>query len=255
MNDENTIFEAGLTPAAREVLNEILVEFRGELVARAFRHASERFGEPREIGVNDLLAALGEVRGAGQTTRRQTRLERLLLVYAVAGTVVAMFGVLFAVYDQVFTSLSAPASVSLLAATVAAVLAAVSFLLLTRLRLRAYSIEAEGREFDARDPGAVGTFLAAWIELERVIDLLAEQWFGESATREPFVRIVELLAKAVYLSPEDHQRLRELARVRNNVVHGAGDYSALQLLNAAEQAQALTNRLRARVMEQQKGAR
>src|SRR2546426_664392 len=80
-----------LTPAAQEALNELVEDYRNQVVLSAAENASRLTGEVREISVSDLLGAMPNT-GAPRVPRPTAVIDRVLNVYQTVGLIAAILG-------------------------------------------------------------------------------------------------------------------------------------------------------------------
>ena len=90
------------------------------------------------------------------------------------------------------------------------------------------------------DQDAIGRFLTAWIELERVVR--AKSGLRGERGPVPFSRII----RTIRLGAHDSAEIQQLQRLRNQVVHGYEVPSPKYLLDAASRVRAIAKRLRRR---------
>ena len=94
---ENNPLESKLTPAAKEVLIEMVEDYRLQLLKEANKSASDITGEVREISVRDLLETLQKLESP-KTNKRASLFERVLITYAFSGIFTNLASYMFSRY-------------------------------------------------------------------------------------------------------------------------------------------------------------
>jgi hypothetical protein len=89
---------------------------------------------------------------------------------------------------------------------------------------------------------AMGEFLAAWVDLER---LVRERTSAEVSQRGPVMPTSRVLASIARLDKEAMMQFERLRRVRNNLVHGIEIPDPRDLREAAQQLHAIRRRIEA----------
>jgi hypothetical protein len=234
--------EGKLTPAARQALDELLDDYRKRVLLGASDSAST-LGDVHEISVHDIMAGLERLQ-ADYKGRLPSLLLRILSAYIVLGIVAGLSGLVTFSYRQILQGRSVHEQLPLLFALSGFSLSAVSYAYL-RLRSARGSYHQLGASMSVSPlPGYVGAFIAQWRDLELGLREAAAARLGESGAAAPMSALVDRLINDGQLSPEDGQRMRELVRLRNQIIHQGRDISENVLLIATRDAERITTRLR-----------
>src|SRR5262245_55193074 len=154
--------EALLTQAARQALDELVDDYRGQLLLGAANSAA-RFGDLREVSVHDILAAVSR-----QQTRalgRASRFDRILWIYLLFGSTLGVSVLAALTAKLLASSQSEPLLRNLLPAMIALggfLLSA--FVVWTWRSRRTADALRRGAEFGERD--AIALYLSRWREIE-----------------------------------------------------------------------------------------
>lgn len=233
--------EDKLTPAAKHALDELVEDYRAELLLRAGDSAS-RLGELREISVHDIVSAVG-------SRQRQlfgivrSPLERILRIYTLIGALVGAVAFLWFLIEEVAVLSQVGSRLSLMAAAMGFIMAVVSYVL---LRVRRQPFYMARREMDEERPREYhGLFLAQWSEVEMALRRMAAVRLGESASGGPILRLIERLGNEGVLSPDDHRQLQRILQLRNALAHGRpAATDQRQFIEVSREAERLLARLR-----------
>lgn len=92
----------------------------------------------------------------------------------------------------------------------------------------------------------LGQFLAVWVDFEKLITSLSEKNINRMSThhgrpRPPMMAVRELLRLNVF-SPQDAEKIEELRRLRNEVVHGAVDFRTAISRQTVEELRSIVNK-------------
>ncbi|NEQ34373.1 MAG: hypothetical protein F6K04_25880 [Leptolyngbya sp. SIO4C5] len=92
----------------------------------------------------------------------------------------------------------------------------------------------------------LGQFLAVWVDFEKLIASLSEKNIDRMSTlrgrpRPPMMAMRELLSLNVF-SPQDAEKIEELRRLRNEVVHGAVDFRRAISRQTVEELRSIVNK-------------
>lgn len=240
-------FDAALTSAGREALEEVLQQREADVVRRAYRQA-----RGSRITATDVLRAYydgDDTRGGAtdfiaQARYRQSMLERGTTVLTITGTVLALVLTLISAFVPVlstnsgsgikwatiYTSVGSAMAVSfafigvLLARRNArARMQAIEEQLIVDANLERLAASIEISSNRARSEGDELSFMRRWLTLEDKIVRLSNAVnteSGESGYRRPFGQRLVQLRSSNAISPHLADQLQELSRARNAIVHG-----------------------------------
>lgn len=218
---EEADLEKKLTPAARDALQELVEDYRRELLFAAADSAVEATGELREIAVSDVLRAHGLVRNLPDESRRRDRVEKLLSAYVYVGMLAAMAGTSVFMFQQITATVDPARQIPFLLSISGVFLAGMAYLLL-RLRQNRLLVTPRGLAMQpvSSSPGAPRPILLLWQELELALRNRVARSLGESVARQPISVLIAKLHEEHLLTEDDEKRLRQLLEARNAVVHG-----------------------------------
>jgi hypothetical protein len=240
------ISEDTLTPAAKEVLDELLVDYRLQLLRGAEESASLALGEVREISVHDILASYERTK---DTLRPRTSALTLLIarsgVFLTGILTLSLFVAFFAERDSssdpfvaFFRSATSPWTIlfgSLLGLTLA-------FTLYTRKAYRRETLLlSQANSWDAH-PGTV-ELLRLWSAIEQALRELVVRRRGESSGRLSIGHMLDILRDTSVLTEKDTIALRALLHLRNRIAHGNADAAVEEIVGAVASANRLYARL------------
>lgn len=233
-------FEDKLTPAARQALDELVSDYRAQLLLRAGDSAS-RLGELREISVHDIVAAVGRQQRQLFGMPRSP-MERLLTMYAVVFALIGGGAFIWFLAQQILTLREFGSQVSLMVAAMGFSVAVGSYLLL-RARQRRFYLDLRGSD-EERLRDYHGMYLAQWSEIEVALRKVAAVQLGESAAGVPISRLIEHLAKEGRLSDGERVQLLQFLELRNALAHGrsTGTHER-EIMTASREAGRLLGRL------------
>lgn len=232
--------EADVTPAARRLVDELVDDYRLQLLSAAESSAAQIGGQVREVSVHDVVAALRALKSTGH--RERSRTERLLTLYTVAGAAVAVGGFAYWAFDYAVSVTSLQAQLPILIGVSGLLLFAVSFL---TLRLRTLRMQGSGYALTSASSDELlrGRFLHVWRDIEIALRSLAAHEVGESVADAPLGVLFDLAARGRLLSATDLTRLPKLIDLRNAVAHSSRPVPVDQLQRAISEALLLRDAL------------
>jgi len=215
---ETLDLDTKLTPAARQVLEEIVSEYLTQILVGAKESASELTGEVREISVHDIIGGINRSR-PGRPSPLPSMIERVLNIYMVTGIVVGLTGLFVFLYFGWVRFLRSEQQLPLLASITGFGLSVLSYLSLRirqskglrGLRLQP-PVESRGIDYSM-------SYIQKWQDIELTARNLVASRLGESSANEPVSVLIAKLREAEILNRDDENQLRELVAVRNRVLH------------------------------------
>lgn len=216
MNDN--FVEDKLTPAAQEVMSEVVDEFKNRLLNEANKNASDITGEVKEISVRDILEALQKLESP-IILKRSRRLETYLSIYTLTGILMAVVSY---IYVMMFPS-GALVDFFEIFILVGLVLSFMSILIfsvksLQKISIGPLEISKKDEDFDTKDYSM--HFVLLWSEIELLSREIVSYYIGESNVDNLALRelMSTLLKFDVFSAPDANEFLRLLDE-RNFVVH------------------------------------
>jgi hypothetical protein len=230
-----------MTPAAKQVLQEVLDDYQREILMLASKSASRITGEVSEIAVHDVVQGLKEARGQLLRTR-PSMVERLLLIYAFVGVIAAVSGFMYFallnVRQRIDYEYFLPLAVSM-AGVLFSVLSIV--VLIMRRRLRGFGAVYLTRQPSESEEGA--RIIILWGEIERRLRALAASRLGESIAERPLSALIKQLVEKSILDPRMANEIQLLLNMRNRVAHGGRPLETAELSSSLRSFEKLTEKL------------
>lgn len=236
--------EQKLTPAARQVLDQLVSEYRSEILLRAGDSASELTGEVHEISVRDVVEGLTEAQST-VSARATGFLGSASGVYQVVGLTLAIAGLVLW-----FTS-GGPYGLSYLERTFiwVLVLFGLGLAVLSKLahrfakkRVDQIHLEKPSRQRTGYAEGP-STFLSIWQHIELRLREMAATKFGESIADQPLSVLLHAFQREEVLDAETVERVQDLLILRNRIVHTRYDLSLADLQEVTYRARETLDRI------------
>jgi hypothetical protein len=234
-----------LTPAALEALNELVEDYRNQVLLLAAENASRLTGEVREISVSDLLSAMPSS-DISPRSRRPQVIDRILNLYQLLGLLVGLGGFGWFVGRDFIIGLEPQRQLPLLLAAAGVGMSVLAFSF-QRLRQARNSLQLRPESLSPSDtsvPAQMGWFIAQWQQIELFIRSIAGSQLGESMASAPFSTLITRLRNDKTLSEDDVVALRRLLELRNSVLHGGRNVGDEELHSALRDADRLLMKLR-----------
>lgn len=238
MNRSN--LEEKLTRAARQVLDELVEEYRNQILVRANEAASTLTGDVREISVHDVVTSVKEIEERGGAPPASP-FDRVLKMYQVLGVALGGFGFLFYFFREIQAALGLEKRLPLLIAIAGLTLATFSFF---ASRLREARRHLPARRMPApKLPDFPFLFITRWRDIELALRNAAAAEFGETVAEEPISVLVEHLVRKGTLNEQDSVRLRRLLKIRNTLIHEGAFGSEEEIASAMREAGRLLHKI------------
>lgn len=239
-------FEARLTPAAREVLNETVGDYKSKLLLRAHAHAASLTGEVREIAVRDIVAGATNLREAAHTSRSR-RASAVAQLYILTGLVMATVGVSIYLAPYITESSFSLLEILPLAVGLAGLLLGILGVALAKRSELHHAERIEAGERGEPDRfEATGLFLARWQEFEIVLRSIIADQYGESTAGAPLSELLSKLERQGVLRPEFQPVVRRVLHLRNRMVHNQVQVPLHVIMDATRDLNRLLGDLRER---------
>lgn len=213
MNTEN--LTSKLTPAAKEVLDEVVGDYKFQLLREANKNASDITGEVREISVRDILDTLQKVET--KINKRAKLFERLLMAYAFFGIMISLvsslmtqLGVISSRYSELFG----------LTGSLLALVSLVAYYLNVKrvISIGSFVVSKRDASPDTKDYSMF--FVMKWREIEILSREVVAYYIGESNIDNMSVRdLLNNLLKFDVFNQADSKLFLSLLEKRNSLVH------------------------------------
>jgi hypothetical protein len=210
----NNSYKSKLTPAAKEVLNEVVEDYRLQILKEANLYASDVTGEIREVAVKDLLHALQKLDSTKDNTKT-AKIKFILIVYV-------FFGVLTSFLAAVYTQFSESHLLDLFG-LVGSLLALISFVLYINytkpnLTIGSLSISTKANRLNKEQYSRL--LIMQWRKIEILSKDVLSNIIGESEVDNLSLRVLmTYLEKFKIFNPDELNIYLELFRKRNKVTH------------------------------------
>lgn len=214
MNTEN--LSSKLTPAAKEVLDEVVGDYKFQLLREANKNASDITGEVREISVRDILDTLQKVE-ASKINKRAKLFERLLMAYAFFGIMISLvsslmtqLGILSSRYSELFG----------LTGSLLALVSLIAYYLNVKrvISIGSFVVSKRDTSPDTKDYSMF--FVMKWREIEILSREVVAYYIGESNIDNMSVRdLLNNLLKFDVFNLADSKLFLNLLEKRNSLVH------------------------------------
>lgn len=237
-----------LTPAAGESLEELVANYRYQILEGAEQSAQSVSGELREISVQDIVMSTRDL-PLGRAPRRRM-VDRILTVYIYAGVLLAVGAMTYVLSTRLYFDLSSSEKIAAVAGFSGLIIAAFSYLV-QQLRLTEYRFGSLGiREYYSPRPKSM-MFLRTYQEIELQMRGLVASLLGESETSQPMSKLLSQLVGQRVLKEDDEAVFRELLTLRNRIVHqGEGGVSVEDIEAATKRASAFLGKIRRAALDQ-----
>jgi len=232
--------EEVLTPAARQLLEELVDDYRAQLFAFAEASASRLTGDVREVSVHDVLAGLDRVQRR-PIGRRSVKVERLLLAYAVTGAMLMVASVTFWLLQYSWDLANLEQRLPLMIGAAGSIIFLTSVLAIRLRNLRTVELETSVGQTTGEDNELI--FVTLWRDIEISLRQAAASELGESASSGPISALLEAVVRSGRLTKDDGQTLRRLIAVRNKIVHGVAKFSEDEMQTAIREAYQILKKL------------
>jgi Zn-dependent protease with chaperone function len=240
----DTALEPKFTPAARQALDELVQEYKNQIILAAARAAASPSGEITEISVRDILSAVDATQLRRPTSPMRRRTEYLLRLYAIAGVITGVLSLCFLFYENFSYYLDPLARLMVLVAAFGFGIAIVSYVMLRFQVARALYPSEAWNATDQRFVDLNMLFLRKWQEIELAARNLVATELGESSARAPLSILINRLQASQVLSPQEVARLTNLTDLRNRIVHQATEVDRSHLETAIKEADEILTKIR-----------
>lgn len=241
MNDKN--LETKLTPAARQVFEELERDFRNQLLRSASKSAASLSGEVQEISVKDLLNALDTIRLSRQK-QVNTRIFNFGKQLVVLGLVISFFAVINSLYFLVGFWTRSESELGVLIGLATSLYGFMFQYVAEHPRiLRLFSLEKATPVDSENERNSTLLFMEKWREIELKMKAKASENYGESKANLPLSTLAKNFRNQRILTDQDLKLFDELLSVRNKIVHEGFAPDKVVSLSVINRADKLLNKL------------
>ncbi len=212
----NANLENKLTSAARRALDELVEDYRNQVLLGAIQAASSVTGEVQEISIRDILS--GMTRSRIKTNIYLNREERLAQIGLFAGIVYAILGFGFVIFQG--NLLVSPSQLIGYSVGFAGIILSMFSYFYPKLRRPRYSTQAEESQYGLPVTNLSLLFIQQWQRIELTARNIIALRSGESSANKPISLLVEELRQNGDLNSDEEKTLRELLDFRNRIIHG-----------------------------------
>lgn len=233
--------EQKLTPAARQALEELLEDYKRQILRGAEDSASRLTGEFREISLHDIVASLNKT-GIRPLLQSKSNVERILTIYLWTGLIIAGAGFSFFFFKDILYSASLEERIPLIFGVSGLFFSAIAFIVLRLKRGRLLALRTQTL-VRSESSDYIGLYISKWRDLEIGLRDLAALHLGESSAKEPISVLLDKLSNKAILSIDDRTRVRKLLDLRNQILHKDSQVDQNTLLTAIRDSDRLIWRI------------
>lgn len=238
--------ETQLTPAAKVALNELVEDYRQQLLLNAARTAARATGSVEEISVRDIVAS-AERYSTETKFGVPIRRRKYLYITAIVGLMYMIAGIAYWFYTS--TQISHSQLVGLTVAVVGAVLSLVSYLLArtTKERFTDYffSLRSAVEPLDFDTQNAELQLIKRWTTLELLSRDLLASLLGESRANISLSQVMNFLAEKNIWDKQDYYDAIKLLEMRNSILHKGSSYERSEVAKAMAVLERLIRKIEA----------
>lgn len=207
-----------LTPSAQEALEKLTIEYRDELLQKAFFLAQERETANKEISLRDILESNQPRIIRSNAEKSESRKKRLIYLITISGVVYSVLGILLYLFQN--KKFAIETDLGLIIAVSGVLLSLMGFLYTQILSKRSYerksiAVEMEGVGINYNEYDIV----KRW----QIIEQLTLRQMSENGVIDPKTRslsqVIKFLTENFAKSEPDFLKTRELLQVRNKILH------------------------------------
>lgn len=242
-------YEDRLTPAARKALEDLLEDYKTQVLLGAIKSASSVSGNIEEISIRDIYSGMNEAFAKENTilTTKQKKTDQVLWIgvaYTIIGFVVGIAVNLFS--NSWVEGLDLPITILFTGIGTAGI----ALTVISYLRTRQFE-----RQSLVQDNVMTAEFelIQAWRDIEIVSKKFVASYSGESKAEKPLSQLIQELRRTKVISREEENKMLELLQIRNQLVHGVSShtYDDLMLKVRVDEAKKLLDKLQRVLSEEQ----
>lgn len=216
--------ETKLTPAAKQVLHELITEYREHLLFNAAESA-ERLGELREISVHDIIAGTSNNYKQMFNTR-QTIYDRIIKIYYVLGQALSMSALSIFIYLRLVQGYEGIPPTLLAMICVGLAMSLITYILRLKRKARSASVLLN-RSNTVSEENKDEMFVTLWRDLEVALQRKAAIYLGESVASNSISTVINELTESELLSEKDRVLLIQILKMRNLIAHGSANLGSM----------------------------
>lgn len=207
-----------LTPSAQEALEKLTIEYRDELLQKAFLIAQERETANKEISLRDILESNQPRIIRSTQEKSESRKKRLIYLITLSGVVYSVLGILLYLFQN--KKFAIETDLGLIIAVSGVLISLMGFLYTQILSKRSYemksiAIEMEGAGINYNEYDIV----KRWQIIEQLtLRLMAENGVIDPKTRS-LSQVIKFLTENFAKTETEFLRTRELLQARNKILH------------------------------------
>ena len=203
-----------LTSAAKEVLEDILVEYKSRILDEAFLRAIISPKGEKEISVRDIIDSVENLNQKERQTKKR-KIELVMQIYSILG-IIFVLASLTILLEGSFDPFNTRQLVM-----ITGFVTGITFIFMPLIYQRLRGLIAIVEPTTASKQTAIDAsyaFIQRWKLIEETLRKLSGE-SGLGSSRRPFSSIIQELQFRGQLSKSDGNRLRELLSMRNAIVH------------------------------------
>lgn len=217
--------ENKLTPAANNALEEILKDYKEQILISAEKSASEVTNEIREISIRDILNGV-ESLDISLKDKKKKAYERRILLIGVIGVTYAFTGQIFNfIYNK--ESINNTFNIVGLVGIIIALFALFYFLYRSNRQSSRRSFSKFNTNSNQDDLSLI--FIKKWTQIELLAKDIMASTFGESKANMPISFLFEFLIDRKLLDEKDFYALKILLQKRNEILHSEKEFNESEL--------------------------
>lgn len=239
--------EEKLTPAARDALDELITNYRDQILFNAMDSATELPGELEEISVRDIISGIEKTKSKVIDRKWDLR-TRMLRTLMLVGIIYAFIGIGYYIYTNLEVNFAQ--QVGLIAAFAGLSISLVSYFLLNIYKEK-YRFSVSASEYSKIEPFKANLeqeLVRKWGDIELSSRDLIASIFGESKANLSLTSILEFLLKKEILNENDYIISKRLLEMRNKILHEGKEFNKVEIENSIKMASKILDKIRARLM-------
>jgi hypothetical protein len=237
----NTQYEEKLTPAAKEALNDLVMDYRNRIITRASEAAAEIDGAVKEISVKDLFIALNTDRE--KTSKVVTRsLDRFIILIALVGLIYSLIGFGFYGFEHYKNIIENTGLITGISGLAVSILGFLLLFIVKNIRTKESLERVNATMYDIVDPYEL---IKIWQKIEIQTKLIIASKLGESKANIPLIYALRRLKDMTIITEIEYNALLNLLDMRNKVLHSDKIYSESDMKNIVQKSEQILRKLKA----------
>lgn len=237
----NKKIESILTPAANEALNELVNDYRSQILLSAYRISSSATGEAVEISIRDVIE--GIEKSSRLSLLKRATPSQMVMRYALPGGIVyALLGFGYFFIRNVMSPLD-PIDLFSLGIGSFGVLFALFAYYYKKTRAEMISDPLKSKRFQVQRLDREIRLIQLWRDIELVSRDVVSANYGESEAQKPLRVLLDNVMKLGHLSIADHDYLKNMLEMRNTILHQQHTLGKDEIDSAIENGERVFHRL------------